>query len=397
MKNSKITPKGFGDYLFEESTAQNEIEKRLNSLFYKKGYHPVVTPALEYLDVFTADGEVIPIERVYKLVSSDGRLLALRPDITLPIARLAATRLQNQTPPYRLCYTEKVFKINPHMNGRRDECTQSGVELLGAGGKRADLEIIMTAARALSVCGATDYKIEIGHAGFFKSLIRTLGTDDETTERIRSLIEMKNYVELDELLSPMKGNRAAETIMKLPRRFGSKDVLNEAYELCGGIGSESLDYVGELLRELENTDIAKHISLDLGLVHSNNYYTGILLRGYLEGSGITVLTGGRYDDMLSHFGMDLPAIGFAVQNDEMAKLLVESKKAAVPAPDIIVFAENGFETKALYYCEKFANDGLIAENSVFDTLEQTKEYALCRGINKLAVCSDTVTLTEVSK
>lgn len=379
--NNKITPKGFRDYLFEESEAQTAVENRLSALFASRGYHSVVTPALEFMDVFTCPEPAIPIEQMYKLTDRNGRLLVLRPDITLPIARLAATRLQNMPRPVRLCYTEKVFKVNPGLNGRRDEVTQSGVELLGAAGKRADLEILKTAADALSVCGATEFKIEIGHAAVFKGLIAELDTDGDTAERVRRLIESKCYAALDDELDKLENQKIAGILRRLPHLFGGGEVLEEAAALCGDICGDALQYLRDIYDTLQTMSLAGRVDLDLGLVHSNTYYTGLLLRGYLFGSGVTVLSGGRYDHLLQQFGEPMPAIGFAVENDAVAELLC--RQGAVDGgriPDVLVFGEPGYEMQAVLYCTERIAQGQIAENSVFDSWAQSLEYAKQRGI-----------------
>ncbi|MBQ2676409.1 MAG: ATP phosphoribosyltransferase regulatory subunit [Clostridia bacterium] len=396
QKNNKITPLGFRDYLFEESEALNEINSRLMRLFSHRGFHQVVTPTLEFLDVFALDGEQMPVEKMYKLCDNRGRLLVLRPDITMPIARLAATRLKDEQLPLRLCYTESVYNSNYSLHGHRDEITQSGVELLGAQGKRADLEILVLAAQSLSRCGANDFKIEIGHAGVFKSLIGELDEDEQTIETIRSLIETKCYAALDDVLLGLKNQKVAKILKRLPHLFGGEDVLSEAKELCGDICGDALSYLGDIFSSLKELGLKDNIYLDLGLVHSNTYYTGVLFRGYIAGSGITVLSGGRYDELLSKFGVNMAAIGFAVQNDAMAEILLQSGQISkTTAPDMLVFAEKGYELKALNYCDSLANQGKTVESSVFDTFEESVEYAKKRGIKRIVTVAEQTSNLEI--
>lgn len=191
MKNYyKITPEGTRDYLFEECTAINKVSRIITDVFRSKGYHEALTPGLEFFDAFTRGSSGIQQEDMYKLSDNKGRLLVLRPDLTVPIARMAATRLQKETRPIRLYYNQTVYRNNPALTGRSNEVRQAGIELIGAGGKRADLEVIVTAVEALQKI-VPDFRIELGHAGFFKSLAQQLPVSDIVREEIRLSIESK--------------------------------------------------------------------------------------------------------------------------------------------------------------------------------------------------------------
>ena len=185
MKNySKITPEGTRDYLFEESDALRAVERQLADLFKSRGYKKIVTPTIEFFDVFNRESAGTLPEALYTMTDAYGRLLVLRPDSTLPIARVAATRLKGATLPLRLYYNQNVFSRRPKLSGHNDETSQSGIELIGAKGLRADLEVITMAIQALELCGAPDYQIEIGHAGYFKSLCASLSCDEESVSAI---------------------------------------------------------------------------------------------------------------------------------------------------------------------------------------------------------------------
>lgn len=173
MKNySRITPEGTRDYLFEECRSRHRIEKKLSDIFSARGFREVVTPGLEYYDVFDPAFSGIGQEVLFKMSDRQGRIVVMRPDNTLPIARLAATRLQNLRKPLRLFYVQPIYRSHPGLAGRSSEDVQAGVELLGAGGFRADLEVLATAVEALNAC-APGFRMEIGHAGFFRSLAKS--------------------------------------------------------------------------------------------------------------------------------------------------------------------------------------------------------------------------------
>ena len=175
--------------------------------------------------MFDRESAGMPLETLYNITDSHGRLMVLRPDNTLPIARIAATRLREEAIPLRLFYSQNVFRRNPGLTGRRDEAAQSGIELIGASGLRADLEILTTAVDALEQCGAPDFRIEIGHAGFSGALFQALEADEKLRGEIVELIEMKNYAALNDALDQVGGYagcpRGAQAAAFVWRRGGA--------------------------------------------------------------------------------------------------------------------------------------------------------------------------------
>ena len=238
-KYNKVTPEGTKDLLLEECLIHREIERRLGEVFSSRGFHEVVTPGLEFMDVFEPEVSGISPEVMYKTTDRRGRLIAMRPDSTMPIARLAATRLQNQEKPIRLYYTQRIYRSNPNLTGRSDEVLQSGVELLGAAGKRADLEAIATAVEALSRC-LPDFRLELGHAGFFRAIAAQLPISPEEREKIRSTIESKNYAALNTMLDALEQTPSVTAMRRLPRLFGGEEVFAQAAPLCGSSQAEEM-------------------------------------------------------------------------------------------------------------------------------------------------------------
>jgi len=386
-KYAKLTPEGTGDLLFEECEARRSVERSLSVLFKQRGYKKVITPTIEFFDVFNRPSAGFSPEDLYSMTDSFGRLLVLRADSTMPIARIAATRLRNESIPIRLYYNQNVFRRQQRFSGLNDESTQSGIELIGVKGFRADVEVLTTAADALSACGVSDYRIEIGHADFFKALASELNASSETISLLCEYIEAKNYGEVNDLLENFGENNAAKAIRQLPHLFGGVEVISKARELCSSAGAVSaLDYLEKLLEEVKNIVPEDKINIDLGLVHRSNYYTGVVFRGYIQGSGLTVLSGGRYDGLVAEFGKSLPSIGFGVDVDALAYALLSS--GSVPktkSVDVLVYAENGCETKAMLKIRELNAQGLSCENCVFETEHEASEYAKQKGIKKIEI------------
>ena len=189
MKNyDLITPEGTKDLLFGECIVRRDIENTLMGLFRSRGYSETITPGLEFYDVFNLNSRYFPQENLYKLTDSKGRLLVMRPDNTMPIARIVATRLRDADLPLKLCYVQPVYTTEPSLKGRSDEVVQTGIELIGSQLKMADLEVISTAVDSLGSFGM-EFSLELGHIGIFKELVGKLEASDKDKESIRKLIE----------------------------------------------------------------------------------------------------------------------------------------------------------------------------------------------------------------
>lgn len=385
MKNySKITPEGTKDYLALESRAIRCAEKRLSALYKSKGYQKVMTPTIEFFDVFNRESSGYSPENLYSLTDSYGRLLVLRPDSTLPIARLASTRLQNAVLPLRIYYNQNVFLRQKNFTGRSDESTQSGIELMGVGGIRADLEVIATAVEAIECCTSADFKLEIGHAGFFKDLCNNLNVDDEIISAIYDCVESRNFVSLNKILDKIGENSVTDCIRNLPRYFGGLDIIEKAKQI--GIGNESLEYLKELYVQLEKMGLSDKIIIDLSLVNRTNYYTGIIFKGYLDGSGISVVSGGRYDLLAGEFGKDMPSTGFGIETGALASVMMTRNEVEEETmPQIIVWGADNYITNALEYSKTLRSKEIFCEMSNFSSAEETVEYAKQKGIKTVCI------------
>lgn len=386
---AKLTPEGTRDYLFEECDARRAVERSFSDLFKAHGYRRVMTPAFEFYDVFNRESAGALPETLYTMTDAYGRLLALRADSTLPIARMAATRLQGADLPIRLYYNQNVYTRRPKLSGHNDEIAQSGIELIGAAGLRADLEVLTMAIAALDACSAENYTIEIGHAGYFKALCGALDCDADTIDEIYTCMEQKNYVALQTVLDKIGSTPITDALRNLPKMFGGKEMLQAAAQVCTAAqAQEAIAYLQTLYARLEQIGLSEKIILDLSLVHRSNYYTGMIFRGYIAGSGETVLSGGRYDTLLQEFGANLPATGFGLQIDALARLKLEKGDiAAEPAPEYLIFGADGFEPAALMAQNRLIQAGKTCEHSVFETEAAAKAYASRRGISKL-LCID---------
>lgn len=380
-KFNKITPEGTKDILFEECLAQRAVSERLARVFKLRGYNEVITPGIEYYDVFDAPHAAIPQYEMYKSTDNKGRLIVFRPDLTLPIARLAATRLKNMEKPIRLYYNQPVYRNRKDLSGRSDESTQSGIELLGAGGLRADIEVIAAAVDSLAAC-TPHFRLELGDARFFRTLADELPVSEDQKEDIRQTIESKNYAALGDMLDALPQSIYTDAIRKLPRLFGGAEVFREAaFCMQHPVLRETLEYMQKLYAALNALGLGDRLMVDFGLVQRNDYYTGVVFSAYVENCGDAVLLGGRYDHLLSRFDAPMPAVGFAADVDALASVLLEAGEVEnVPVPDVLIHAANGCEIRAQKLIRTFTAAGKICESSVFESAEQAREYAQRCGI-----------------
>ena len=388
MKNyDLITPDGTKDLLFGESVVRRKIEDTLLKLFKSRGYSEIITPGLEFFDVFNMKSRYFPQENLYKLTDSKGRLIVMRPESTMPIARVVATRLRDAELPLKLCYNQTIYRNESLLKGRSDETVQAGIELIGSEMKMADLEVISAAVDALNAFGL-EFSLELGHIGVFKCLVDRLEADEKDKNYIRKLIQNKNFPALNDFLDTFGNNSITAALKKLPTLFGGVEVFEKAEEL---IPDENVKHILDELREIY-CDIAEvygsegNITVDLGLVNKTDYYTGLIIKGYLKGHGDEVVTGGRYDKLIADFGYDIPAIGFAVNVNAISKVIEKNGiLPSEPAPDVIVFAEEGFEAAAIKQARELREQGFIVENALFTDIESVREYAKEKKICKVVV------------
>ena len=358
---SKITPQGSRDYLFEECDDRKTVEHELSALFKENGYRKVITPSIEYFDVFKSDNTGIEAQEMFKMSDSNGRTTVLRPDNTMPIARMVATRLHNEELPVRLYYNQPVFVRAKDLAGRPSEIAQSGVELIGDGSFDADIEIVKMAVDSLKRSNLNSFKLEIGNAVFFNVVLGKMDIAQTVRADIINYIESKNYAALGDLLDKIGDTAETRVIRRLPRLFGDASVIDEAKKLYSDSAfQQALQYLQTVYNRLCDEGLEDYIILDLGLVNRSNYYTGIIFHGYAEGSGISVLSGGRYDNLLGEFGMPAPAIGFAVEVTALCEAMREVIN--VERPIRIALTKGRLERKTVELFKTMGLDTTELEN-----------------------------------
>lgn len=374
------TPEGTRDRLFGECRERRLVQSALTHLFRKRGFSEVITPEVEYYDLFSQSGNTIPQEQMLKITDRSGKLIVMRPDCTTPIARVAATKLKGSVRPQRLYYNQTVYRSGMANLGNSTEIAQCGVEIIGAGGLKPELEAIALAVDSLKACGLEQFHIEIGHAGFYQELISKMEISQVTAEEIRTCIAGKNFAALNVVLEGCSDQPGCDALRRLTRLYGGVEVLDEAERLSGG--SETVAYLRELYRLLELAGYGPFLRFDLGMVSHMDYYTGVIFRGYVEGAGNEVVSGGRYDNLVANFGHEAHAIGFAVNVDSVARCLPEVE---LPAPDAVVHFEPESLRQAIEIVD--SRPAGTCQLSPCNKLESTLNLAREKGIKTVLYVS----------
>lgn len=334
MQNKRLhTPEGVRDIYNDECEKKHYILDRMRQVIQSYGYRFIETPTFEFFDIFGQEVGTTPSKDLYKFFDREGNTLVLRPDMTPSIARAASKYFPIETEPVRLCYEGNVFINNNSYQGRLKESTQLGVEFIGENSVDADGEIIALVVNNLKAAGLEQFQISIGHADLFRQLMKAADFDAEAEETLRDLILNKNFFGVDEFLERHQVTDDLRSLFSmLGKMYASPKEWAGMKEIAlrfPGV-ADALSYLQELYELLEVYDVTKYVSFELGLISSYSYYTGILFSGYTFGSGEPIVKGGRYDGLLSYFGKEAPAIGFALMVDQLL-LALERQKIAISA------------------------------------------------------------------
>lgn len=387
------TPEGVQDILSDQCFLKKNLESKIRSLFRSYGYYEIETPTFEFYDTFSAEKDITPQETMFKFFDQQGRILVLRPDITIPVARVVGTKFKDAHYPLRFSYIGNTFRYNELGGGRQKEFTQAGVEILGASTPEADAEVIATAINSVKALGIENFQVDIGQVEFFKGIMEETGLSEQDIEQIRILIDRKDFIGIEEIVEGHDINRdLKELILGLPRLFGSIDSIIKQVETVT-VNKRSLNalaYLRKVLEIIDDYGLGKYVSIDLGMVQSLNYYTGIIFRGFTYGVGFPILSGGRYDNLVEKFGKKCPATGFSL-GINLIMMALERQKISVEKPGVdslICYGKEGRKT-AFELCNELKRQGLRVEIDVVNNgIDAAKEYAMSKGIGGVLYIKD---------
>lgn len=312
-------PSGMRDLVLTEAKKKRQLQQEIEKTFRLWGYDEVITPGIEYYETYAVGFQNIKEQDFYKSMDDHGRIVTLKADMTIPIARVCATKFKDVSGPLRFSYSANVFKSHETLSGNKNEITDCGVELIGLAEPEGDIEILVTALDALKVVDTQDFTFEIGDVRFFKEACKAANLSDEQMEVLADLIDRKALVDLKNYVNELAIDETYATFFtEMIWWSGPVDVLDIAKRFA--FNDELLaviDNLRSVYQTLETLGYKDVVSFDLSKIGNLNYYTGIIFDAFVEGVGLRVLSGGRYDDLLERFGKASPAVGFSIKLDQL--------------------------------------------------------------------------------
>ena len=326
-------PAGVRDWLPHELARKREIEQQMRAVFGRWAYEEVQTPIVERFDVLERGLGEETSELLFQFNDRRSTALALRPEMTTPVARLVSTRMREAPLPLRLAYVAPVFRYYEQpQEGRMRELTQAGVELIGAAGIDADAETLFMAIEALDEIGLRDACFDINDARVVDGILDGVGLDGEAAREAKELIKERNLVALRKFERP--------ALVEFAQRRGHHGAIGIARKVCRTPESlAALDALDALLERADALGYGARVTVDFALLRDLDYYTGFLFEGYVDEIGFPLCGGGRYDSLLPRFGFDVPAVGWTAGRRTAADRARTARQARAPAPhrvDVLV-------------------------------------------------------------
>jgi ATP phosphoribosyltransferase regulatory subunit len=321
-------PPGTRDILPDEMRELRRLRGALTDAFEGFGYGEVSTPTIEYDEVL-ARGDEQGAPTAYRFFDERGELLAMRSDMTVPIARLVASRLVGSEPPFRLCYVTPAYRAIRPQRGQMREFTQAGIELIGVPAPEGTAEVIQVLAAALDAADLRRAVVGLGDADLYRQLLDELGVSGDAHERILGRLATHDLVGLEAEVDALGlGDAERRTLLALPNLRGGPEVLERARALGGEATARASSRLAATFEALRERGVAELVRLDLGLLRDLGYYTGAILEVYDPALGHVLGGGGRYDELTGRFGRPLPAAGFALYLERLHIAQAEEERLA---------------------------------------------------------------------
>jgi ATP phosphoribosyltransferase regulatory subunit len=319
-------PAGVRDWLPQEFAYKREIEETIRRVFRTWSYAEMLTPTFEsYESLERGLGEKL-MQQTFRFTDPLGSQLALRTEMTTPIARVVSARLRNATLPLRLSYVATGFRYEEPQLGRMREFTQAGAELIGGPGVDAEAEVLFMAIETLEAVGLSDARFDINDAAIVDGILRSAGHDGEQLRRYKKLVAERNVVAIDD-----------ETIRRLTMTRGREDIIGLMRSMCHTPESiAALRRLEQIIERAAALGYRDRINIDFALLRDLEYYTGFVFEGYIADLGFSLCGGGRYDSLLPRFGYDVPAIGWMVGVERILLALERRREDERPRNEVDV-------------------------------------------------------------
>lgn len=379
MKNYTLhLPEGVRDYFGVEATKKQEIQRKIQDVFYTYNYQWIETPSFEYLDVFTLGEESFQKPSLYHLMNRQGEMIALKSDMTRAIARVVCTQNSNQVFPQRYGYITNSFRYPERYQGKLHEFTQAGIELVGINSAQADAEVLAVAIDSLKQVGIEDFTIHVGSAPFLGHTLKELGLSAAEKENVYHAIKQKDVITLRSILEGTGiSKQNFSMLMELMQYAGDISVLRKIQEQVESLeAKKALNHLEEVYKMLQAYGMEQYIVFDFSILSYGQYYTGIMFQGYTEGIGSAILEGGRYDTLLGKFGKNIAAVGFGMDiNALLQKGKQNESNKNIHFKKTLIVDTPATHQIAYQVATSLRADGMVIEYSFFDNLKDSLDYA----------------------
>ncbi|MDD4321033.1 MAG: ATP phosphoribosyltransferase regulatory subunit [Acidaminococcaceae bacterium] len=374
MTKSKVLqiPYGTKDILPGEARAKRRMEDKIAANFLSWGYDEVATPTFEYLDTFSIGNGGVSEESM-KFLDRNNRTLVLRSDMTTPLARLVATRLNAEKSLKRLFYIANIFRYEETQAGRQCEFCQAGVELMGAAEPTADAEVLALAIASLQAAGLVDFTLSLGHIDFLAGLMEEAQLNENEAETIKKAVLEHNAVGLEQVIKQLNLAPELQDIFnRLLFLHGGEELIASLLKTVKNAKSRAaLHNLAAIYKLTKEYGVAKFISLDLSLNRNLDYYTGMVFEVYTENMGFNICGGGRYDKMMQSFGQDCPATGFAMGINRIMLVLERQHKLSISSEwDVFVAWKQTKLEGAIKRATELRTQGKTVKMSMTETTEK---------------------------
>jgi ATP phosphoribosyltransferase regulatory subunit len=320
-------PPGTRDVLPDEMRRLRALKAALIEVFEGRGYGEVATPTLEYDEVLSRGGGRAH-SAAYRFFDEGGELLALRSEMTVPIARLVATRYATAEPPQRFCYLAGAYRAVSPQRGEMREFLQAGVELIGAPAD-GTVEVIEVLEAALDAAGLGSAVIGLGDADLYRELLDEYGLDQAARERALERLGAHDLVGLEgELEGAGIDEERIAACLAVSQLRGGPEVLERARGFDVAAVDRAADRLQDIYRGLGDRPGGHRVQFDFGLMRDLSYYNGAILEVYDPAVGHVLGGGGRYDGLMKRFGLDLSAAGFALHLERIHVAQIEERRRA---------------------------------------------------------------------
>lgn len=371
MEKLLHTPEGVRDIYDNECKKKRKIMDKMHHVLSLYSYNDIETPTFEFFDIFNQDKGSAASNEMYKLFDRENNTLVLRPDMTPSIARCVAKYYDDEELPIRLCYQGNTFFNTPNHQGKLNEVTQLGAELINDDSSAADAEVIATVIDCFLASGITEFQIEIGEVDFFKGILKEANVDEKTGNTIRDYIHNRNFFGLESFVKELDlDEKVSKVLLCFDQLFGGYEMLENAKQLVSNpVSIEAIERLKKVYKALSYSGYEQYVSFDFSLLSRYEYYSGIVFRGYTYGTGDAVVKGGRYNNLLKQYGKEAPAIGFAFYIDDLMMAISRQKISVhIDNSDSIILYEIDKQEAAI----KMANS-LRKSNRKIELIRKSKK------------------------